>query len=294
MTTHRAAGLGRLDPAPRRAGLLPALFALAVPSVSPLSAPGSLLAQEAVPAATLEVTVTDAESGTPIAGAQVRLRERATGGVTDAQGLLRLAALAPGADDALVRFLGYGPALSRIELHAGDTTRIALQLRRVPAELAEVEVAADREPWRSLPGWEGRRRVGLGHAITRADIERFKPTKSIELMRRVPGVRLLPIGGDRYVIRMARAPGGGCQPQVYLDGVKVMNEIATGGPPPPPPGAMRRASPARVTQGSILETIQPESIEAIEVFTGASQIPPEYNQTGSVCGVVLVWLKRGK
>jgi hypothetical protein len=262
-------------------------------AVALLSGAASLLAQHPVPTATLEVKVTDAESGAPIAGAQIRLRERAAGGVTDAQGVLRLPALAPGADDALVRLLGYGPALSRIELRAGDTTRVAVQLRRVPAELAEVRVAADREPWRSLPGWEDRRRVGLGHAITRADIERLGPTKSIELMRQVPGVRLLPIGADRYVIRMSRAAGGGCQPHVYLDGVKVMNEI-TVGPPPPPPGVMRRpASPARVTQGSILETIQPESIEAIEVFTGASQIPPQYNQTGSMCGVVLVWLKRG-
>jgi hypothetical protein len=270
--------------------LLPGRRVLAVLAVVLLSPPAFVLGQDAAPA-TLEVTVTDAESGSPIAGAQVRLRERATGGVTDARGVVQLAALAPGADEALVRFLGFGPVLSRVELRAGDTTRLAVQLRRVPAELAEVEVAADREPWRSLPGWEDRRRVGLGHAITRADIERIKPTRSIELMRRVPGVRLLPIGADRYVIRMSRAAGGGCQPHVYLDGVKVLNEITTG-PPPPPPGAMRRAAPARVTQGSILETIEPESIEAIEVFTGASQIPPQYNQTGSVCGVVLVWLKR--
>ena len=286
MTMQPGAWLGRA----RRAGRLPLLAGMLLGVTSVPLATGALGAQQM---ATLEVFVTDVETGAPIAGAEVRLRERATAGVTDAAGVLRLGSLAPGADEALVRFLGYGQALIRVELRAGDTTRAAAQLRRVPAELAEVEVAADREPWRSLPGWEARRRVGLGYFLTREDIERLRPTKSIELMRTVPGVRLVPIGGDKYVIRMSRAVGGGCQPHVYLDGVKVLNELTQAGPPQPSGTLRRPARPPRVTQGSILETIQPESIEAIEVFVGASQIPPQYNMTGSVCGVVLVWLKRG-
>jgi outer membrane receptor for ferrienterochelin and colicin len=136
-----------------------------------------------------------------------------------------------------------------------------------------------------IPGWDRRRDRGGGHAITHDEIEHRRPAKSVDLLRPVPGVRLLPGRGGDFRIRLRGEP---CQPMVYVDGVQVMNET-----PAPAWLSNRSGSPGLPTESSIFSSLNPGEIEAIEVFTGASQVPPEFNATGSKCGVILVWLRRG-
>ena len=64
-----------------------------------------------------------------------------------------------------------------------------------------------------------------------------------------------------------------CYLDVYLDGLQVYNV------------AMRTMPLFN------LNTLNPVDIEAIEVYTGSSQIPPQYNKTAGMCGVMLIWLR---
>ena len=41
---------------------------------------------------------------------------------------------------------------------------------------------------------------------------------------------------------------------------------------------------------SLLRILEPWDVEAIEAYH-ASEIPAEYNATGSACGVILVWTR---
>jgi hypothetical protein len=38
--------------------------------------------------------------------------------------------------------------------------------------------------------------------------------------------------------------------------------------------------------------LHPSDIEAIEVYDGASKIPPQYRSGSWACGVVVIWLKQ--
>ena len=40
------------------------------------------------------------------------------------------------------------------------------------------------------------------------------------------------------------------------------------------------------------EHLHPDDILAIEVYDGASRIPPEYPAGSAACGVVVIWTKR--
>jgi hypothetical protein len=40
-----------------------------------------------------------------------------------------------------------------------------------------------------------------------------------------------------------------------------------------------------------VNTVPPDHIAGIEVYTSAAQIPAQYNRTGSGCGVMLIWTR---
>jgi hypothetical protein len=33
-------------------------------------------------------------------------------------------------------------------------------------------------------------------------------------------------------------------------------------------------------------------VEAVEAYSGGADIPPEFNVTGSACGVIVIWTRR--
>jgi hypothetical protein len=37
--------------------------------------------------------------------------------------------------------------------------------------------------------------------------------------------------------------------------------------------------------------VLPDQVAGIELYTGPATVPPEFNATGSACGVVAVWTK---
>lgn len=66
-----------------------------------------------------------------------------------------------------------------------------------------------------------------------------------------------------------------CQPLFYLDGTLVSSGMPNG------------------RSGTLInDLVHPEDIEAIEVYSNVSRIPPQYNGSSSACGVVLIWTRK--
>ena len=116
-----------------------------------------------------------------------------------------------------------------------------------------------------------RKDAGGGFFITRDDIEHRNPLELSDMLRTMPGAVLVPVSGSaRAVLRFARTSmvGRDCPPQYYVDGV-----MAT---------------------GLNIDDLEPSDIEGIEVYSGASRIPPQFNNSRigtSICGVVVVWTR---
>ena len=206
-------------------------------------------------------------------------------------------AVQPGEYRLRVQRVGYREWLSEtFVLQAGAEVELAPRLAPTAVELEPAEVVGQPASRRSLREFELRREHQKGRFITRAEFEKSNPRQVTDVLLRMPGLRLVPnpcymkeptgpcrnsrVGGAdtrRYILRPRGgpitfgnanrdAPGEECGVLVYLDGRYVGDGL-------------------RID----LDLVPVDQVEAIEVYTGASQIPTELNRTGSACGVIVIW-----
>jgi hypothetical protein len=151
--------------------------------------------------------------------------------------------------DLVFRMVSYAVPLAAVQANAAA----AAPARRIPARLEGFYARS------------GRRRQG--HFLTRDVIEQARASRTSDLLRRIPGLqfRATRRGG------MAVRGRGGCEPQVYLDGMDVsMFGNAT----------------------SVDDLVRPEDLEGIEVY-GSSSVPVEFvrNKPQNECGAVMLWTR---
>jgi hypothetical protein len=170
--------------------------------------------------------------------------------------------------------LGYETLMDGpLELSRDAVAEVELRLPRVPIVLDPVTGRAERRvPHLATNGFYERRMQGQGTFISRQTIEERNPFQIQQLLRPIPGVRVLQteMGGDAPAVMMGRAAGFGIDPErppcfadVFVDGV-------------PDDQGLR---------------INPINIEAVEVFRGPGEIPAQYGGM-TACGVILIWLRR--
>ncbi|WP_284350503.1 carboxypeptidase-like regulatory domain-containing protein [Roseisolibacter agri] len=252
---------------------------------APGASPETGAPEESVPAPThavLRGTVRTA-AGLPVAGAEVRVVDASAAtvtAVTREDGGFVLRGLPPGVRNVEARAIGFRPVRTRVVLAGGRVTPVALALGADATVLATTRVTARRAS-AMAEGFERRLASGAGHFVTRADLERWRPTSTLEAVAMVPGVRLVPNGtGTQFgatQIAIPRALTGPltnatCRAAIYVDGVRW---IADAGQP--------------------LETlVRPAELYGIEVHTTLASIPLEYMAPDAGCGVVLLWTRRSR
>lgn len=238
---------------------------------------GALLAsllQLAAPAATqqassttLSVSVTHAATGEPLRGAQVLVVATGVGGITDEMGILQLEGVPLGSRTVEVRYLGFAPERARVELREGRLNTLVFALVVRPIALAEVRVRVRPRSRRlELAGFDRRKARGFGTFITRSDIETRQPQRLSDVLRGVPGIQLASTGFSDSRASMLRAtPSRRCPIQYYVDGVQVF--------------------------AFNIDDVRPHDIEGIEIYKGASEIPPDFNRGTALCGVIVIWTR---
>lgn len=157
---------------------------------------------------------------------------------------------------------------------------LEIRLDREAVLLAPLEVVARRRSESQvLQDFEARKDRGMGHYITRQEIERVSPSRVTDLLVELPGVRLRSSGtGLRRVVQMSRARGVlQCPTQVYVDGIRLNTN----------------AGPPEAQIVAIDDYVSPGSVEGIEVYRGLSTVPAEFLNEYADCGVVAIWTRRG-
>jgi hypothetical protein len=250
--------------------LRPGLFALIALAVgySPL------LAQE--PAAKLDSAqlvgrVVSSITGEAIESASVSLRRSRTGAVTDSVGQFIIPTVLAGEDTIEVRFVGYQMSSVAIYLEPEATTRVVLLLSPNVVRVADLEVQIERGDFRlGIREFERRKAKGIGHFVTREDIERWRSRDVSDALRRVPGLRIgaSAMGaGSRPTIQLGRnvLP---CEPVLIVDGLPW-----AGGHP---------------------DDITVSDVGGIEVYLTPGQIPVQYATLAPTsCGAIMIWTRRG-
>lgn len=199
-------------------------------------------------------------TGAPIGLARVSSLGRRT--LTDSGG--RFALELPVGDVVIMfRRLGFQPHDSSMTLAAGAGDSLFVVLVALPAELEGVTSAASRLV---LVDFYRHKGSGGGRYLDREQIESYRATRTSDIIRRLPGITLVPDQSGRYILRM-RGATGNCQPDFWIDGI--------------------RAPYLNV------DDLPLNDVEALEIYNGPAGLPPEYlNRFGNpACGAVVIWTR---
>ena len=218
--------------------------------------------------------LSDARTGERLGGVLlVMLQERDSSAVssvrTNQRGEFSLSAAQPGSYRIRAEKAGYRPAISSVlTLALGDTLRVSIRLSDqatiVLDSLLVTPVPRDA-PVRARGFYERKNAASFGTFITREDIEKNRPSRTTDLLRRlIPGAQFSSGRGDGFSTRVR----AGCTPAVFLDGTKVqMNGI------------------------TLDDLVRPADIEGIEIYRSMSEAPPEYQGLNSGCSAILIWTR---
>lgn len=208
--------------------------------------------------------ITSAESGEPIAGAEVYLKNTNHRSVTSKGGLFELDDLPAGQYSLAIHYLGAESEEFTVRLSPREKVDVAFRLEMRVIPVPELTVTVDqRPPVGKLYGFYRRSESGPGYFLTRDDIADSQATRTTDLLRRVPG---LDITGrptfDRTPVTMSRKKG--CVPDFYVDGAHA--------------------------PFFDVDDIPPRDLAGVEVYRGNSEVPVEFKHADR-CGVIVLWTR---
>jgi len=235
----------------------------------------------------------------PVSNVSVGIPALERSAVTDSTGLAVLERLPAGTHRVVARAIGFRPDSTLVELADGVTREIILKLATHTVVLQEVRVsAAGTARTGKMAGYHERHDRGIGRFLDRDLLEKNSHRRTADILNTVPGVYVrygytskawassgrnsnasgCPTCGSANTAminpgdRLAGA-GPACYMDVYIDGALVYNS------------SMRYAALFD------LNSIEPASIEAMEVYSSGSNLPAEFQRTGGGCGAVLIWMR---
>lgn len=252
--------------------------------------------------------VLDSASALPIQGVEVSIEEIRRSTSTDSLGDFRMTSLPSGVVSILFRKFGYRAVQLRFRLSEGDSIDRRIILGRASTVLDSVIISAGRSS--GIPSFDENRHIGLGHFLTRAELATQGQRSVADILTSVPGAGILrgptgrayifskrmtpsacpPVSIGKEAQRTGCLPGQGfyvpgayelrdgvkiaCYAQVYLD-----NLLVNGSPP---------------TEPFDISTIVADQLEAVEYYSGPSQLPLKYAKLDSRCGVLVLWTRRSQ
>jgi hypothetical protein len=220
--------------------------------------------QASAPASRVVGHVTDS-AGTRLSGAEVSVFQTQLRLVTDDSGAFDMSDIPSGITVFSVRRLGYEAATFTAVLKPGKAHRVTFVLTEIAQSLAGVTVQEKASPSSWLSLFEKRRTNNRGTFITRKDIERRQARTASDILRTVAGVS---VANTRLGPQLMMTRGAGarrCFPQLYVH---------------------------TTPYSGMIDDFAADDVEAIEVYNGISEIPPDLNTLGRpVCAAVVIWTR---
>lgn len=229
-------------------------------------------------------------AGVPIAGARVAVPGTHSVTTADSTGIFVLVDVPAGARQLAFRHLGFHPVMRDVVVPDSGSVVVDVALAAVPLEGVNVEESG------VIPSFEEHRRMGLGHFVTREQLQEQEQRRLADILGQVSGIKVRNgRGGNMSWVYSNRRPVTSitkfsrsflddadvndgadprlCYAQVYLDQVPVYR--------------------GREQEGLFnVNSILPHEIEAIEYYAGPSVTPARYSGLNSQCGVLVIHRRR--
>jgi hypothetical protein len=197
-------------------------------------------------------------TGVPLRDVEVRVEDAAGSARTDSLGRFRLSGLPAGSQLVEARRVGFFIGRKPVDLRSGRTADVQLSIDRI-VSLDSIRVVAQRNRYREF---EQHRRSPIGRFFNEEQIEQRHAFETADLLRMIPGFRVVGSGFDASIVSTRGAGiGRTCKPNVVIDNM----------------------------QNQDLSVVRPNDIGAMEVYNDVAGGPPGANRG---CGVIVIWTKR--
>ena len=204
---------------------------------------------------------------------------------TAADGSFQLQLRAPATVRIQAQRAGYRATLTDgLPVAMREAVEVEVRLSATAVAIEPLRVTARVEPPKrrnlELNGFYERERLGIGKYVRREEIE-LRPSQNLaQVLSRVQGAAIHYQGSRQYIYftrngrpRLRQSfrgpPQNACLPRLYVDGARVTYDA----------------------NNDINGVVNPGQVEAIEVFRGPAEIPVQYNDSNSACGVILIWTR---
>ncbi len=248
-------------------------------TIAPLSVAMMLILVSATSALaqSVEGTVVDDESGTPMSTVEVVLVtdvdviiERH---ITDENGRFVITLPSTGSYRLRASRIGYEASTSGVFVLApGQAAMAELRLQLDPVLLDPLEAVVERENVvLASVGFYDREEMGAGQIRTPEDLKRRPPQDVTDLLRGMNGVRVVRPQGTFTIDVLSNRRSAACRPSVSLDN----RIIQRGG----------------VESTGWHENFDVREIAAMEVYAGQAGLPEHVAGPVSPCGAIVLWTK---
>jgi hypothetical protein len=242
-------------------------------SLLPSRGHGVLQDQSSVPPGSIHGRIVEQSGSKPLANVEVRLLPPGLSEQSNNGGWFTFADLDPGAYILRVETT-HGVRMDSVHVVPGGVLDITIPIPTEPIPLDPIEVTVSSS-FLDRIGFFDRRMTEGGYYLTSGDIEAMHAQEFTDVAKRLPSVLTLSMGiGSRMVLFRrpygAQIGGQGCEPALYLDGVRVRHQLD------------RPYNPD-------FNIASPGELAAVEIYVGALT-PLQYRVDS--CGAILLWTKR--
>lgn len=223
-----------------------------------------------VPSVFVRGTAVDEAAGIPIAGVAIRVLNAPLAAVTDEAGRFSIARVPAGDYTLRIEHFSYQAANAKLAVRAEDLD-IAISLGVSAIALDPIVVTAFSRRLEHV-GYYDRERRGIGTFINHKQIAQMNVTNGSDLLRRVPGVRLVPQPSRRNNPQNSTLGRGSCRFRFIVDGVRTLADFE-------------------------MDFLTPDALEGIEVYRGTAEVPADFRalvgtDAGQpMCGVIVAWTR---
>lgn len=214
----------------------------------------------------LSGTVVSVARNRPLAGAQIAIIDGPQTRTND-RGEWALSNAPAGTRMLEVRALGYYPDRRHVNILAGAAP-LHIALSTLKAVLDTVMIRASRLSNPDGGGFQRRRRMGLGHFITPADVARFPVIVTSDLFSRVPGVRVEYDDMHQKYIKVRGVFQPWCAPAIFIDDHNL----------------------SFLTLDDLDAWVHPNEVAGIEIYSEATA-PAQFQVGLRGCGSIVIWTK---
>ena len=210
------------------------------------------------------------ENAQPLRNAIVRVLESGTTTRTGEDGSFVIADAGAGTRTLEARLIGFTPQRRAVELRKEMPTTVTLALPVQRVQLDTVRVVAGRELPYYVRAIERRARSGTGQLLSGDLVREHSSMWVTDALRGMNGVRVTTdgMGGS---VQMLDFRGEVCRPMIYID------------------GTIQQIGGRTAASISIDDFVSRADVSAVEVYTRANRVPPEFAGASTACGVIAVW-----